>query len=121
MLQCPWNLVLKFTTENKVLFASYKELIFLLTDDDETSKFSLKVYHNGEFSNNPCRAYVGGKYIYIDYVDIDNFGMDVLEEMVKQLGYSVDMVFYIHYKIPHVCLDLDLKSLSSDNDFFKLV
>ncbi|MFS7942522.1 hypothetical protein Hanom_Chr06g00489341 [Helianthus anomalus] len=42
--------------------------------------------------------------------------MDILEEMVKQLGYFVDMVFYFHYKIPYVCLNLGLNSLSSDSD-----
>ncbi|KAM0042533.1 hypothetical protein Hdeb2414_s0010g00330901 [Helianthus debilis subsp. tardiflorus] len=46
--------------------------------------------------------------------------MDVLEEMVKQLGYSVDMVFYFHYKIPYVCLHLGSKSLSTESDFSNL-
>ncbi|MFS7905289.1 hypothetical protein Hanom_Chr01g00045951 [Helianthus anomalus] len=91
-----------------------------LKDNDEPTKFSIKVYHGGEFSDNPCRSYVGGKYNFIDCLDIDDFGIDVLEEMVKQIGYSVDMVFYFHFKIPYVCLDLGLKCLASDSDFLSL-
>ncbi|MFS7988564.1 hypothetical protein Hanom_Chr11g01036341 [Helianthus anomalus] len=89
-------------------------------DHDEPSKFSLIVFHSGEFTDIPCRSYVCGKYNFIDSADINDFGMDIAEEMVKQLGYSVYMVFYFHYKIPYVCLDLGLKSLSSDSDFTSL-
>ncbi|MFS7900014.1 hypothetical protein Hanom_Chr00s090382g01798641 [Helianthus anomalus] len=88
--------------------------------DDEHSKFSLKVCHNGEFTKSPGLSYVGGKFNFIDCVDIDDFGMVVLEEMVKQLGYYVDMVSYFHYKISYVCLDLGLKSMSSNCDFSSL-
>ncbi|MFS7938122.1 hypothetical protein Hanom_Chr05g00435721 [Helianthus anomalus] len=83
-------------------------------DDDEPTKFSIKVYHGGEFSDSSCRSYVGGKYNFIDCADIDDFGMDILEEMVKLIGYSIGMVFYFHFKIMYVCLDLGLKCFAHD-------
>ncbi|KAI3818709.1 hypothetical protein L1987_12524 [Smallanthus sonchifolius] len=82
--------------------------------------FTLKFFHGGQFSNHPGIEYVNGKITFIDNVDIDGFGMGMLEEMVKGLGYPSDMVFYYHFKIPRVCLDLGLKCLSNDSDFENL-
>ncbi|MFS7937429.1 hypothetical protein Hanom_Chr05g00427411 [Helianthus anomalus] len=58
-----------------------------LTDDDEPTKLIIKVYHGGGFNDNPCRSYMRGKYNFIDCADVDDFGMDALEKMIKQIGY----------------------------------
>ncbi|MFS7908764.1 hypothetical protein Hanom_Chr01g00086921 [Helianthus anomalus] len=48
---------------------------------------------------------------------MDDFGINVLEEMVKHLGYTCYMVFYFHFKVLSLCMNLGLKKLGNYNDF----
>ncbi|MFS7891635.1 hypothetical protein Hanom_Chr00s000348g01638241 [Helianthus anomalus] len=65
----------------------------------------------------PSRKYLHGSIAFIDSVELDDFGVDVLEEMVKCVGYDCDMVFYFHYTIPNMSLDEGLRNLIADHDF----
>ncbi|MFS7982653.1 hypothetical protein Hanom_Chr10g00965341 [Helianthus anomalus] len=67
---------------------------------------SQKVHHGGQFTENPYRECVNGKTNFIDHLE-----MDVLEEMLKQIGYSCDMVFYFHFMEPYLCLDFGLVTM----------
>ncbi|KAD4982520.1 hypothetical protein E3N88_19191 [Mikania micrantha] len=87
---------------------------------NDPTKFSLKVCHGGEFTEYPGRSYEHEKINIIDNADIEDFGMDVLEEMVKTIGYPCDMVFYFYFKIPYMSLDLGLKPLVEDVDFERI-
>ncbi|KAL8211022.1 hypothetical protein R6Q57_005459 [Mikania cordata] len=80
---------------------------------NDPTKFSLKGFHGGEFTEYPGRSYEHEKINIIDNADIEDFGMDVLEEMVKAIGYPYDM-------IPYMSLDLGLKPLAEDVDFERI-
>ncbi|KAJ0433503.1 hypothetical protein HanIR_Chr17g0871041 [Helianthus annuus] len=60
--------------------------------------------------------YVNRKTNFIESVDIDQLEMDVLEEILKQIGYDCDMIFYFHFKEAYLFLDFGLRMLSNDND-----
>ncbi|MFS7964923.1 hypothetical protein Hanom_Chr08g00756061 [Helianthus anomalus] len=83
---------------------------------DEVTLFTLKIFYGCEFTQLPDRNYLPGDIAYIEFADTNDFGIDVLEEMVKQIGYDVDMVFYYHFKDPN-SLDDGLRNLFVDNDF----
>ncbi|XP_022040793.1 uncharacterized protein LOC110943349 [Helianthus annuus] len=53
---------------------------------------------------------------YIDHVDFRVLNTDVLEEMVKKLGYNDGLFFSIHYKEPYCSLDFGLRTLKCDVD-----
>ncbi|MFS7999437.1 hypothetical protein Hanom_Chr12g01166141 [Helianthus anomalus] len=40
--------------------------------------------------------------------------MDVLEDMIKKLGYDDGIVYYLHFKEPNVSLDFGLRTLRCD-------
>ncbi|MFS7933801.1 hypothetical protein Hanom_Chr04g00384081 [Helianthus anomalus] len=69
---------------------------------------SLKIHHGGKFTENSSREFVNGKINFIGSVDTNQVEIDVLEEMLKQIGYDCDMVFYFHFKEPYLCLDFGL-------------
>ncbi|KAJ0569446.1 putative MULE transposase domain-containing protein [Helianthus annuus] len=83
---------------------------------DEPRVFSVKINHGGEFTDYPGREYVNGKVSYIDWVEFDKFSVDVLREMLKDIGYSVDDVFNFFVKDPNVCLDFGLRHFTDDDE-----
>ncbi|XP_076934266.1 uncharacterized protein LOC143600472 [Bidens hawaiensis] len=97
----------------------YYEPDFLYSDTTRTM-FTMKIFHGGEFSKYPGRAYKGGKVSYVDNVEVDKFDKDELGEIVRSVGYPCDMVLYFHYKEPCLCLDLGIKPLCDNGDFQKL-
>ncbi|KAL8228758.1 hypothetical protein R6Q57_013658 [Mikania cordata] len=54
---------------------------------------------------------------FVDNVDYEDFGSEVLNEMMHMIEYPTNTVFYYFFKIPYVCLDLGLNVWSSDGDF----
>lgn len=48
----------------------------------------MKVHHGGYFTPKPGRDYVLDNMSFIDLVDIDEFTVHVLDDMVKKLGYN---------------------------------
>ncbi|MFS8005077.1 hypothetical protein Hanom_Chr13g01233211 [Helianthus anomalus] len=81
---------------------------------DTDRQFTIRVHHGGYFVDNPSREYLDGKINFIDHVDFRVLNMDVLEEMIKKLGYDDGIVFYIHYREPYVSLDFGLRTLKCD-------
>ncbi|MFS7977543.1 hypothetical protein Hanom_Chr10g00905191 [Helianthus anomalus] len=78
------------------------------------SKFcTLKVLHGDEFSDYPKMKYLNGKIIYINTEELH---FDVMDQIMKDIRYSVDNVLYYFIKNPHVCLDFELRQLSVDVD-----
>ncbi|KAL8260566.1 hypothetical protein R6Q59_028519 [Mikania micrantha] len=87
---------------------------------DTPTFFTLKIFHGGQFTKSPDMEYKNGKTTFIDTVDYEDFGSDVLNEMLYKIEYHTDMIFYYFFKIPYVCLDLGLNVLNSDSDFKSL-
>ncbi|GJS65211.1 hypothetical protein Tco_0679775 [Tanacetum coccineum] len=70
---------------------------------------SFKIYHGGCFTPIPSRSYVGGQVSYIDVVEIDEFCLHDLKEMIVKLGYGVvDLIWQIETYDPFDDLDEDL-------------
>ncbi|KAK1433714.1 hypothetical protein QVD17_10629 [Tagetes erecta] len=86
---------------------------------NEDTMFSIKMFHGGEFINCPGRKYVG-KFDYIDMVSTEDFGQDVLVEILKSLGYPVEMVYYFHFKLPDLDLDKGLRVLAYKSSIERL-
>ncbi|GKB09220.1 hypothetical protein Tco_0837532 [Tanacetum coccineum] len=95
--------------DSQVVYESYENL------------FSMKVHHGGSFSPRPGRECVLGNISFIDLVDIDEFSMHVLVDMVKKLGYSGTDVMYYHFKRRRTNLDHGLLQLGSYDDVIKLL
>ncbi|MFS7964257.1 hypothetical protein Hanom_Chr08g00748041 [Helianthus anomalus] len=113
---CSIRCISKDETWHIILLTLLYLLLYLFIDD-EVTLFTFKIFHLGEFTQPPHWNYLPGDIAYIDFADTNDFGIDVLEEMVKQVGYDVDIIFYFHYKDPNLSLDYGLRSLTVDGDF----
>ncbi|MFS7931034.1 hypothetical protein Hanom_Chr04g00351221 [Helianthus anomalus] len=96
----------------------YLEPIDMYSDNDR--QLLMRVDHGGNIVDNQCREYVDEKVSYIDHFVIRVLNMDVLEDMVKKLGYDDGIVFYIHFKEPYVSLDFGLRTVRCDMDLESL-
>lgn len=61
--------------------------------------FTIKLYHNGEFTRFPDVKYIDGNISYVDMVDIDEFSVHQLNIVIKGLGYVVPLMIYYHLRI----------------------
>ena len=50
--------------------------------------------HGGMFTPTLGRTYVNGHVSYIDWIDIDEFLINALKQMVVKLGYGLDDLMY---------------------------
>ena len=75
--------------------------------------FTIKLFHGGNFEENPKR-YVGGSFHYVDLCDIDEFGFLELIAMSVELGDSGLMTYY--YKAPGTDIEKGLWVLKTDQD-----
>ncbi|GJW97696.1 mutator type transposase [Tanacetum coccineum] len=57
--------------------------------------FSLKVNYAGCFTESPGMRYVNGDFAYFDCIDIDEFLVHELNDMVKKIGFSGKNIMYI--------------------------
>nr|KAJ0201073.1 hypothetical protein LSAT_V11C600321680 [Lactuca sativa] len=64
--------------------------------------FSIRLFYGGKFTKFPGRRYVKGKERYIDLLDIDEFCVHDIDEMMETLGYVEE--------------DFGLFALASDSD-----
>ena len=84
--------------------------------------FSLRVHHEGRFSELPKRKYVGGQVTFVDLIAIDQFNIDLLNSIMYQsLGYEENVKMYYHYKVPLKGLDTGLRPLGGEDDFHEVV
>nr|KAJ0203901.1 hypothetical protein LSAT_V11C500237260 [Lactuca sativa] len=63
--------------------------------------FTLKIHHGGFFSKFPGRKYVEGRLAFYDFVDTDLFSVHDLNDMIREIGYSVDDTIVINVYVEH--------------------
>nr|GEU53953.1 hypothetical protein [Tanacetum cinerariifolium] len=66
------------------------------------------------------RFYIGGQVSLVNVVDIDEFCLHDLKDMVVKLGYGVENLMYCHFLIPSLGLDYGLHSLNVDADVLEM-
>ncbi|KAI3509052.1 hypothetical protein L1887_24076 [Cichorium endivia] len=83
--------------------------------------FSIKLFYGGEFTHFPGRRYINGKEKFVDLVDIDEFCVHDIDDMMDTLGYVEEgKLLYFHFKRPFSDLDFGLFALASDSDITHL-
>ncbi|CAI9268897.1 unnamed protein product [Lactuca saligna] len=81
------------------------------------SIFSIKLFYNGVFTKFPGRRYIKGKVKYVDLVDIDEFSIHDIDEMMDILSCVEEgKLLYYHFKRPLSDLDTGLFALACDSD-----
>ncbi|CAI9278750.1 unnamed protein product [Lactuca saligna] len=79
--------------------------------------FSTRLFYGGEFRKFPGQSYIKGKERYVDLLDIDEFCVHDIDEMMETLGYVEEgKLLYYHFKRPFSDLDFGLFVLASDSD-----
>ncbi|GKC02146.1 hypothetical protein Tco_0993756 [Tanacetum coccineum] len=81
---------------------------------------TLEIHHGGWFTPTPSRSYIGGQVSSVNVVDIDEFCLHDLKDMVVKLGYGVEDLMYCHFLIPSLGLDYGLHSLNVDVDVLEM-
>ncbi|GKB62557.1 hypothetical protein Tco_0918743, partial [Tanacetum coccineum] len=81
---------------------------------------TLEIHHGGWFTPTPSRSYNGGQVSPVNVVDIDEFCLHDLKDMVVKLGYGVEDLMYCHFLIPSLGLDYGLHSLNVDADVLEM-
>ncbi|CAI9281572.1 unnamed protein product [Lactuca saligna] len=61
--------------------------------------FTIELHHGGRFTKFPGISYIEGKLDHIDLVDMDEFSVHDLDEVMLKLGYDVPLVIYYHYQL----------------------
>ncbi|GJR08002.1 hypothetical protein Tco_0790654 [Tanacetum coccineum] len=80
----------------------------------------LEIHHGGCFTPIPSRSYVGGQVSTVNVVDIDEFCLHDLKDMVVKLGYGVADLMYYHFLIPRLGLDYGMHPLNVDVDVLEI-
>ena len=68
--------------------------MFLNVTGNNDNLFSIKVNYAGVFTSPPGMRYVNGNFIFFDTVDIEEFSIHELNDMVKKLGYSANVIIF---------------------------
>ena len=80
----------------------------------------MKINHGGAFTSPPKIRYKGGKVNWIDTIDSDEFSVNEVHEMMKELRYkNVCMEYYC--KEPNHELDNGLRKLATDKDVLEMI
>nr|GEV51704.1 transposase, mutator type [Tanacetum cinerariifolium] len=81
---------------------------------------TIKIQHVGCFTPTPSRSYVGGEVSSVNVVDIEEFCLHNLNEIVVKLGYCVANLMYYHFLRPRLGLDYGLHPLNVDADVLEM-
>ncbi|GKC91941.1 hypothetical protein Tco_1157383, partial [Tanacetum coccineum] len=81
---------------------------------------TFEIYHGGCFTPTPSRSYVGGQVSSVDVVNIDEFCLHDLKDMVLKLGYGVVDLMYYHFLRPRLGLDYGLYPLNVNADVLEM-
>ncbi|GJS04788.1 hypothetical protein Tco_0321296 [Tanacetum coccineum] len=81
---------------------------------------TLKIHHGGWFTPTPSRSYIGEQVSSVNVVDIDEFCLHDLKDMVVKLVYGVEDLMYCHFLITSLGLDYGLHSLNVDVDVLEM-
>nr|GEV37713.1 nucleotide-binding alpha-beta plait domain-containing protein [Tanacetum cinerariifolium] len=87
----------------------------------QESLFSLKVIYVGCFTKSPGRSYVNGDFAFFDCINIDEFSVHELNDMVKKIGFSCKTMMYYSFLKPDMNLDNGLYALGNDEDVRRMV
>ncbi|KAK9048149.1 hypothetical protein SSX86_032888 [Deinandra increscens subsp. villosa] len=87
---------------------------------NEPSIFTFKIFHGGQFIENPGRKYTMGKVDFVDMIDADEFSVHELDLMIQMLGHPKHDLIYYYFKIPSEDLNLGLRPLGNDKDVAEL-
>nr|KAJ0211898.1 hypothetical protein LSAT_V11C400179570 [Lactuca sativa] len=82
--------------------------------------FTIELQHGGRFTKFPGISYIEGKLDHVDLVDMDEFSVHELDEVMLKLGYEVPRVIYYHYQLPNRDLEFGLRALGNDVDVLSL-
>nr|KAJ0188394.1 hypothetical protein LSAT_V11C900465720 [Lactuca sativa] len=82
--------------------------------------FTIKLHHGGRFIKFPGISYIEGKLYHVHLVDMDEFSVHELDEVMLKLGYEVPPVIYYHYQLPNEDLEFGLRALGNDVDVLSL-
>ncbi|GJY97952.1 hypothetical protein Tco_0514862 [Tanacetum coccineum] len=90
-------------------------------DNGRTPKsLKLEIHHGRWFTPTPSRAYIGGHVSSVNVVDIDEFCLHDLKDMVVKLSYGVEDLMYRHGLITSLGLDYGMHSLNIDADMSEM-
>ncbi|CAI9276997.1 unnamed protein product [Lactuca saligna] len=79
--------------------------------------FSIRFFYGGEFTKFPGRKYIKGNERYVYLLDIDEFCVHHIDEMMETLGCVEEgKLLYYHFKRPFSDLDFGLFALASDSE-----
>ncbi|CAI9280351.1 unnamed protein product [Lactuca saligna] len=82
--------------------------------------FAIELHHGGRFIKFLGISYIEGKLDHVDLVDIDEFFVHELDEVMLKLGYEVPLVIYYHYQLPNGDLEFGFRALGNDVDVLSL-
>ena len=72
------------------------------------------------FTDSPGRTYANGDFAFYDCIDIDEFSVHELNDMVKELGFTGKNIMYYSFLRPDMDLDKGLYALGNDDDVRKM-
>ncbi|GJT60279.1 retrotransposon protein, putative, ty1-copia subclass, partial [Tanacetum coccineum] len=82
--------------------------------------FCLKINHGGAFTKPLKIRYKGGEVNWIDNIDSDDYSVNEVSDMMKNIGYdNVAMEYYL--KEPNTELDKGLRKLATDSDTLEML
>ncbi|GJZ66733.1 hypothetical protein Tco_0623429 [Tanacetum coccineum] len=82
----------------------------------QESMLSLKLNYVGFFTKSPGRTYVNEDFSFFNCIDIDEFSVHELNDVVKKLGFSGKTIMYYSFLRPDMNLDNRLYALGNDDD-----
>ncbi|GJW02493.1 hypothetical protein Tco_1561349 [Tanacetum coccineum] len=87
---------------------------------ENNALFSLKVHYAGMFTNPPNRSYVNGDFCCFVCIDIGEFSVLEVSDMVNKLVYNDKVTMFYHFKKSGCDLDNGLHTLRNDSDVLAL-
>ncbi|KAK1411468.1 hypothetical protein QVD17_38017 [Tagetes erecta] len=88
---------------------------------NNSTEFSLKIYHYGHFSSTPGRTYDDSVITFVDYLEANQFKFSGMSPIIPQLGYENTNNMWFYFKIPGGDLDTRLVPMRNDEDVSRLV
>nr|GEW05969.1 hypothetical protein [Tanacetum cinerariifolium] len=82
---------------------------------------TFEIHHCGCFTLTPSRFYVGRQVSSVNVVDIKEFCLHNLKDIVVKLGYGVTDLIYYHFLRPRLGLGYGLHPLNVDADVLEMV
>ncbi|GJW61787.1 hypothetical protein Tco_0111122 [Tanacetum coccineum] len=83
--------------------------------------FTLKIYHNGNFTSPPGRIYHCAEIEWYDLVDSEMFSINGYDAMLEDLGIKDGSILFSHFRILGKSLDEGLVPLMSNQDMLSLL